>query len=188
MKARSKINVDFASQLGVHIAFYYWNSAFPNDTDGEAALDQFFELAHKETRAYLINRIAWIFEKSPMTNEGEEIFQKVMRLWERRFGQIDKNLQADETSLNEYEGELGQFLDWLSCECFPLEWRSIYVMKAINYLKKMPDVFRLLETIYKWDASNPERLGLALQILKKQSQSARTISFVGRYEFKNLNL
>ena len=159
---------DFASQLGIHIAFYFWNNAFPKEDVGEAALDRFFATARSETRAQVINQIGMIFEKAEKTAnpiESEKIFQRVMRIWERRYHQIIERVKAGKESRDDIEAELGQFLGWLDCESFPFEWRFAHAMEAFTFLRKVPDVFQLVKMLHDWNEKRPERLKQSLQIL-----------------------
>jgi len=40
---------DFGSRLGTHIACYYWSGSFVSDSEGDAALDRFFDVASRST-------------------------------------------------------------------------------------------------------------------------------------------
>jgi hypothetical protein len=153
---------NFGSQLGTHLAFYYWNAAFVTDADGEAILDWFFAVASKETRAGLISVIGSIFEKE--TEFSNKVSPRAMRIWERRYTTIVEQLSVAPEKIEYYERELGEFLDWLHCECFPFDWRVGYVINAINQLRKSPEAFQLLETISTY-SNRPDRLRAALRIL-----------------------
>ncbi|HTB83618.1 MAG TPA: hypothetical protein VK742_08190 [Candidatus Sulfotelmatobacter sp.] len=158
---------DFALQVGVHICFYSWNNALSN-TDSEKLLDRFFAIARAETRASVIRQIAWIFERTERdqsTDESKSIYQRVICLWERRYGQIVEAIDIGKAPLEKYETELASFLNWIVCECFAFEWRFKYAMQAIGMLKKMPDVFHLLDKLQEWNESAPERNKQSLQIL-----------------------
>ena len=48
---------DFGSRLGIHIACYCWSGSFATDSDGQTALDKFFEVASKSTRAAFVSEI-----------------------------------------------------------------------------------------------------------------------------------
>ena len=75
---------DFGSQLGIHIACYYWNGSFSDEKKGEGPLDQFFSIASNSSRAALISQIAQMWEKNSESASDEKIIAKVMRIWERR--------------------------------------------------------------------------------------------------------
>jgi hypothetical protein len=88
-----------------------------------------------------------------------------MRLWERRYGQIVEAISLDKASFEKYETELAAFLNWIVCECFAFDWRFKHAMQAIGMLKKMPDVFHVLDKLQEWNDSVPERNKQSLQML-----------------------
>jgi hypothetical protein len=153
---------DFGSQLGAHIAFYYWNEAFESDAEGEADLDLYFTVAPKASRARLISTIGSIFQKQ--TELTPRLAPRVMRIWERRFAAISQALTSTGTTTEEYEEELVEFTDWLQCECFPISWRVEQTMKAIALLPQAPAAYTLLESITQL-GQKPERLSSMLRIL-----------------------
>jgi hypothetical protein len=166
---------DFGSRLGTHIACYYWSGSFATDSDGEVVLDRFFDVASRSTRATLISQIAWIWEKHNGEPSDEKVIGKVLRIWERRYAQIEKKLKLDDVS-SEYDGELAESIDWLSCECFPFEWRFNHAKLALKRLKKAPQAYRLMKAITEYSVV-PERLESMLDLfkalLKKQSGELR---------------
>jgi hypothetical protein len=155
---------DFGSQLGTHIACYYWSGSFATDSEGEAALDRFFDVASRSTRATLISQIAWIWEKHTGEPPDEKVIGRVLRIWERRYAQIEKKLKTGNAS-SEYDGELAESIDWLSCECFPFEWRFNHAKSALERLKKAPQAYRLLKAITEFSVL-PGRLESMLELLK----------------------
>jgi hypothetical protein len=167
---------DFRQRLGIQIAFYYWNNAFSNDLKGEAALDAFFTNAAPKTRAAVITQIGSIFEKSTNEQPSKELFRRAMRIWERRYEQIALGVDCSEDLVDEYDGELFGFTNWLDSECFSFDWRFEYGKKALNLLKKSREWYGLLKTISKW-AESAEHLKSALEIfhviLKKPSETLR---------------
>ena len=168
---------DFGSRLGIHIACYYWSDSFSDEKNGEAALDRFFSVASNSTRAALISQIASIWEKHSEESPDEKIITKVMRLWERRFEQITKNIKCGGVSTADFDGELSEFTDWLNCECFPFEWRFTHAKQAIERLKKAPrSPYHLLKAISEFGIM-PSRLNAMLEIfralLKRQSDELR---------------
>jgi hypothetical protein len=156
---------DFASQLGTHIACYYWSESFADDAEGEAALDRFFDVASKSARAMLINQIAWIWEKRGDKPQDEKTMRKVLRIWERRWAEIEGKLKGNNAASSEYDSELAESIDWLNCECFPFEWRFAHAKLALQRLKKAPRSYRLLEAIVEF-GEQPDRLEAALELFK----------------------
>jgi hypothetical protein len=155
---------DFGSQLGTHIACYYWNGSFTTDSEGEAALDRFFDVASRSTRATLISQIARIWEEHTGEPPDEKVIGRVLRIWERRCAQIEKKLKTGNAS-SEYDGELAESVDWLNCECFPFEWRFNHAKSALERLKKAPQAYRLLKAITEFSIL-PGRLESMLELLK----------------------
>jgi len=155
---------DFGSHLGTHIACYYWSNSFANDAIGENALDKFFSVASKVTRAMVINQIAHIWTKPLEGADNPQTIARVMRIWERRFAQIERRISKDDTSLSEYDSELAEATGLLHCECFSFEWRFSHTKSAIGFLKKAPRAHRLLNVIAEF-GSTPDRLGPMLELL-----------------------
>ena len=166
---------DFGSRLGIHIACYYWSGSFATDLEGQVALDRFFDVASKSTRAALVSEIARIWENHKGEPPDPKIIGKVLQAWERRFAQIEKKLKVDDAS-SEYDGELAESLDWLSCECFPFEWRFNHAMSALRRLKKSPQAYHLLKAVSEFGIM-PDRLESMLDLfkalLKKTSDELR---------------
>ena len=167
---------DFGQRLGIQIAFYYWNDAFSNDLKGEATLDAFFANAAPKTRAAVITEIGSIFEKSTSEKPSVKLFQRAMRIWERRYEQIALNIECSDALVDEYDGELFGFTNWLDSECFSFDWRFEYGKKALNLLKKSREWYGFLKTISKW-ADSAEHLKPALDlfyvILTKPNENLR---------------
>jgi len=167
---------DFGQRLGIQIAFYYWNNAFSNDLKGEAALDAFFANAAPKTRAAVITQIGSIFEKSTNEQPSVDLFRRAMRLWERRYEQIAFSIDCSDDLVDEYDGELFGFTNWLDSECFSFAWRFEYGKKALSLLKKSREWYGLLKTIAKW-AESAEHLKSALDlfyvILTKPNENLR---------------
>ena len=154
---------DFVSQLGIHIACYYWSGSFSTDSEGEAALDRFFNVASKNARSLVISQIAQIWHKPSNPQENRSNIPKVLRVWERRFAQIEHD--PGNGPADQYQGELAASLDWLNCECFPFEWRANYSKLALQRLKKVPSGYRLFEAIVEF-STRQERLEPMLELLK----------------------
>lgn len=156
---------EFASQLGTHIACYYWSGTFASDTEGEAALDRFFAFASPSARAMLINQIASIWEKHSSEPEEDKTIRRVLGIWERRYAQIEKMLKGNKVASSEYELELAESIDWLNCECFSFEWRFVHAKLALQQLKKAPRAYRLLKAISEFGLRS-DRLESMLELLK----------------------
>jgi hypothetical protein len=155
---------DFGSRLGTHLGFYYWNAVFEDPTTADNALDRFFAIATPAIRAATIRQIAKIFESSPAIESNHAMHQKVMHLWERRFANIVNAIEADTSPAGVFNDELGTFIDWFECECFPFTWRVDQVMRAIKYLEEAPNAYSLIEALDKCTAAG-ERLDDAVRIL-----------------------
>jgi hypothetical protein len=166
---------DFGSRLGTHIACYYWNGSFASDLDGQTALDRFFDVASKSIRAALISEIGRIWESHAGEPPDPKVIGRVLHVWERRLAQIEKKLKLDEESF-EYDDELAESIDWLSCECFPFEWRFNHAKSALKRLKKAPQAYHLLKAIAEYSVV-PDRLEPMLDLfkalLKKPSDELR---------------
>ena len=166
---------DFGSRLGTHIACYYWCNSFATDLAGQTALDKFFDVASKSTRAALVSEIGRVWENHAGEPPDPKIIGKVLHIWERRFAQIEKKLRIDDTS-SEFDGELAESIDWLSCECFPFDWRFNHAKSALKRLKKSPQSYRLLKAISEYGVM-PDRLEPMLELfkalLKKPSDDLR---------------
>lgn len=156
---------DFGLRLGTHIASYYWCGSFATDSDGEAALDGFFDAAFPGTRASFISQIAWIWEKQSAEKVEEKTINKILHIWERRFAQIEKRLKASNGTSTEFDGELAESIDWLNCECFPFEWRFRHAKSSLERLKKAPRAYQLLKAISEFGAM-PDRLESMLELLR----------------------
>ena len=166
---------DFGSQLGTHIACYYWSGSFANESEGEAALDRFFNVASPSTRAAVVSQIAWIWEKHTHEPSDQNIIRRVLRIWERRFAHIEIKLKNDSSS-SEYDNELAESIDWLGCECFSFEWRFNHAKSALKRLKKAPQAYHILKAIAEYSVV-PDRLEPMLDLfkalLKKTSDELR---------------
>lgn len=156
---------EFDSRLGVHIAFYHWNESFPTDQSGEAALDRFFALAASDTRGSVIDQIGSAFEKATEQDVPAKVRDRVMQIWERRFGQILGVAQGAANASTDYQEELAAFTDWIRCECFPLDWRVRRVISALNLLTSGPRPYRLVKFVGE-QRDKPERLLSMLQVLE----------------------
>jgi len=155
---------DFGSQLGTHIACYYWNGSFATDAEGEAALDKFFNSAPPGTRAALVSQIASIWERHIGEPPEQKVVSRVLRIWERRTVQIEERLKFDDAS-SEYDAELAESIDWLGCEYFPFEWRFMHAKSALKRIKKAPQAYHLLKAITEYSVL-PERLESMLDLFR----------------------
>jgi hypothetical protein len=167
---------DFGQRLGVQIAFYFWNNAFASDLKGEVALDAFFAKAAPKTRAAVITQIGSIFEKPTNEKPSVELFQRAMWIWERRYEQIALNVECSDGLVDEYDGELFAFTNWLDSECFSFDWRFEYGKKALKLLRHSREWYGLLKTISKWADSADHlkpTLDLFYVILTKPNENLR---------------
>ena len=81
-----------------------------------------------------------------------------MKLWDRRFAQIESALFSDPAITDNFRRELEEFADWIECECFPFEWRTDdRVIKAVSRLTKAPRAYSILEALETYSALD-ERL------------------------------
>jgi hypothetical protein len=155
---------DFGSRLGTHIAFYYWSGSFATDAEGEDALDKFFNLVSPSIRASLVGHIGSIWARHTGEVPDQKIIVRVLRIWERRSTQIEGRLK-DHATPSEYDAELAQSINWLSCECFPFGWRLNHVKSALSRLKKAPQAYHILKAITEYSVM-AERLEPMLELLK----------------------
>lgn len=154
---------DFGSRLGFHIAFYYWNELFLKDSDAETALGTYFKLASSKARARLIQDIGTCFERVTAEKIDPKVAAGVMRIWDRRYSQIEEEAKNSQT--DEFDGELTKFTDWLACECFPFEWRISRTIQAVQMLKKTGHSRQLLQNIGVIGLQ-ANRLAAALKLLQ----------------------
>ena len=85
---------------------------------------------------------------------------------ERRFLQIEEAINSLGEPIDAFRAELGEFFDWIECECFPFEWRSNYIIKAIDQLDKAPQSFTLLDALKEF-SSMKARLDHVVEIFYK---------------------
>jgi hypothetical protein len=167
--------IEVGSRFGTHITCYYWSGAFSTESEGEAALDRFFDIVTPTTRAALISQIASIWEQNLSEKPDDKVIGKVMRIWERRFAQIERKLKNGNAS-SEYDGELAESTDFLGCECFPFEWRFKHAKLSIEQLRKAPRAYRLLKAIADFSNSSDRlesMLELLTALLKRPSDELR---------------
>jgi hypothetical protein len=153
---------DYGSRLGTHIGFYYWNAAFRDQSTANSILDRFFKIAKPQVRANTIGQIARIFLQSG-SPEQIELYERTMNLWDRRFSTIEAAIDAGR-STSEFNEELSEFMRWLDCECFNLDWRFDRTLKAVGRMDKAPRNYTLIETLNRL-ALTPELLHKTLLIL-----------------------
>jgi hypothetical protein len=154
----------FGSNLGTHLSFYYWNEVFPDQRTADSVIDRFFAVAKAQVRANTIGQIARIFAQSPRVMEHARLYRRTMNLWDRRFSHIEAAIDADRSTPSEFYEELTEFLRWLDCECFDLDWRFDRTLKAIQRMEKPPRSYTLIETLNRL-ASTPETLDKTIIIL-----------------------
>jgi hypothetical protein len=155
---------DYGGRLGVHLSFYYWNQSFGDQATADSIMDRYFKTARAGQRAKVIREIANIFEKKSDDPKMSELYGLVRRLWDRRFAQISSLIDSHKIEQSQVESELAAFINWLDCECFPIEWRSVNVQNAIRLLTKTPHLGNTIKTLERF-SSDPARLHLAMEIL-----------------------
>jgi hypothetical protein len=155
---------DFGSRLGVHLSFYYWNGTFCDQVTADNILDHFFEVAKPQVRANTIGEIARIFTQSGPVAEHAELYRRTLNLWDRRFSQIEAMIEAEGSSASGFYEELSEFMRWLDCECFALDWRFDRILKAIRRMDRAPRSYTLMETLDRL-AATPELLHRTIVIL-----------------------
>ena len=155
---------DYGGRLGVHLSFYYWNQSFGNQATADSIMDRYFMTARVGQRCKTIREIANIFEKKSDDPKMGELYDLVRRLWDRRFAQILSQIDSRKIERSEVETELSAFINWLDCECFSIEWRSVNVQKAIGLLTKTPHLGNTIKTLQRF-STDPTRLHLAMEIL-----------------------
>jgi hypothetical protein len=110
-------------------------------------LDRFFEIANPRVRATTIREIGRVFEATVPEGDDNGLFERVMKLWDRRFANVEEKLDSPGQPRGEFEDELGQFLGWLKCDCFPFPWRYDRVTKVIRRLEATPGSYFVVETL-----------------------------------------
>jgi len=151
----------FAHRLGVHLAYYFWNSAYRTDDEGWAALDCFFQVAKPSSREKTFTEIGRLFSPIPFNDEQKDLFDRAMAIWDRRVGQI-----LDTNDRSEFHDELGAFAEWFGADCFPFDWRYQHFTQVFEVLPETPKMFRFMETLRKVTMEQGY-LTQGLQILKQ---------------------
>ncbi len=154
----------FGSNLGTHLGFYYWNGAFHDQSTADRIIDRFFEVAQPQVRASTIGQIARIFAQSQRPTEHEQLYRRTMNLWDRRFSHIEAAIDASRSNASEFYEELSEFMKWLDCESFNLDWRFDRTLKVIRRMDKPPRSYTLIESLNRL-ASTPETLDNTIAIL-----------------------
>jgi hypothetical protein len=168
---RRRARRDFVGRLGFHLAFYYWNSAYQTEEAGDTILDRFFEIAKPASRGMTIGEIGRLFESAHREPKHAALFERVIKLWDRRFSHIEKLIDSRQEPATDFQAELSAFTDWMACECFPFDWRYDRVLRAIDRLEKSPQVYSLIETLDRITGSG-EHLHEAMTILHAVTSKA----------------
>jgi hypothetical protein len=169
---------DFGGRLGTHLAFYYWNDAFPSRQAAEQTMERYFEIADPNQRAKAIGDVARIFSEASPIEEHRSLYQRVMELWEYRFSVITAKRRSGTYTAEEVHEELSAFVRWLGCGCFPFEWRHEHVLKAIHFLEGAPQAVFTLRTLTAL-SSETEKIGPCLEILEALlSKESEVVSWI----------
>jgi hypothetical protein len=137
---------DFASRLGSHLCFYYWNDLLGEIRTANKLIDRFLETAGSKSRAETIGQIARIFADAARA-EHEPLYERVMQLWDYWFARIREAVDVKAKPRAEFNDELNEFVQWLNCSCFPFEWRFRRTLEAIAYMDKLPRSYNLMEAL-----------------------------------------
>ena len=74
----------------------------------------------------------------------------------------------------DFAAELGEFIDWLACECFPFEWRYDRVAKALDLLEMNPRAYPLIETLDQLSGEHlPEVMNILQTLISKSGDEIR---------------
>jgi hypothetical protein len=174
----------FGSNLGTHLSFYYWNGAFHDQSTADRIIDRFFEAAQPQVRASTIGQIARIFAQPQRAGEQEELYRRTMNLWDRRFSHIEAAIDTSRSNAGDFYEELSEFMKWLDCESFNLDWRFDRTLKAIQRMDKPPRSYTLIESLNRL-ASTPETLDKAIVIMHT-AISKRTDEIMWAYREEKL--
>jgi hypothetical protein len=153
---------DFASRVGTHLCFYYWNDLLGDTYAGNKLIDQFLEEAAPESRAETVAQIARIFADAEPP-ENQSLYERVMQLWDHWFRRIRELVESKSQPRTNFTNELGAFIQWLDCNCFAFEWRFKRATEAIAYMETPLRAYGLIETLSDFAAH--EKLDEAIVIL-----------------------
>ena len=153
---------DFASRVGAHLCFYYWNDLLGDRFAANQLIDRFLKKAAPESRAETVRQITRIFGDAE-PRENNSLYNRVMQLWDHWFQRIQESIQSKSGLARAFTAELGEFVEWLECDCFTFEWRFKPALEAIAYMQKPPRSYRLIRTLSELAAH--EKLDEAIVIL-----------------------
>lgn len=156
---------NFGGRLGTHLAFYYWNNAYPEGTDGEKIVDRYFEIADSSQRAKAVADVVRIFSDIESIDDHSPIYERVRYYWNRRFSSIEYCKLSGVYSAADIHDELSASVGWLDCDCHPFEWRYNSVLDAIQLLERSPQAALTMRTLDSLSDS-PEKLGPCTEILE----------------------
>ncbi|MEN3943245.1 hypothetical protein WJU23_18240 [Prosthecobacter sp. SYSU 5D2] len=177
---REQQSGDFGAQLGTHLAYYFWNDAYPSSSDGDAIIERYFAVAEPSQRSRAISSIANIFRKAQAEQRHERCFQRARDLWDRRFSIVTLRRTNSTYSAEDVHEELSAFVEWLSCECHPFEWRYERVLQALRLIERAPQSSLTMQTLEKL-SQDPVKLGPCIEILELiLSKETRILSWTYR--------
>ena len=153
---------NFASRVGTHLCFYYWNDLLGDMSAANKLIDQFLEEAAPASRAETVGQIARIFADAEPP-ENQSLYERVMQLWDHWFRRIRELVQSKSQARTNFTAELGEFIEWLDCNCFAFEWRFKRAIEAIAYMETPPRAYRLIDTLSDFAAH--DKLDEAVMIL-----------------------
>jgi hypothetical protein len=137
---------DFATRLGSHLCFYYWNDLLGETGSANALINRFREIAGPKSRAETIGQIGRIFADVARP-EHQPLYDRVMQLWDYWFARIRQAVDVNAERRAEFNDELNAFVQWLNSACFEFEWRFRRTLEAIAYMNKLPRSYNLIETL-----------------------------------------
>src|ERR1051326_43455 len=153
---------DVASRLGTHLSFYYWNDLLGERPAANSLIDRYLEAAAPESRAETVGQIARIFGNAEAT-ENQQLYERVTQLWDHWFRRIRESIDNKSQPPASFTAELGEFIQWLECNCFTFELRFKRALEAIAIIEKPPRAYGLIETLSEFAAQ--DRLEEAIVIL-----------------------
>ena len=86
-----------------------------------------------------------------------------MQLWDHWFRRIRDLVDSKSQPRANFTAELGEFIQWLDCNCFAFAWRFKRATEAIAYMETPPRAYGLMETLSEFAAH--DKLDEAVMIL-----------------------
>jgi hypothetical protein len=160
-----RLGRNYATRLGMHIAFYFWNELLPPVGGGDQLLHRFFSVVPSNVRANVIGQIGNTFEKASPAEVTEKLQRRVMEIWEQTRAAILATRNSVGASAGNFDDEFLAFVDWIRCECLPFHWRLRNLNEALSWASAGPRPDRLVEFIAE-QSENPERLRPMLDLVR----------------------